>query len=248
MIGLKLKYKKLVLLISAGTICIGGIAYTLVNHNTAGKNQETTKTEKHVSVTDNSFSSGTYETESGNITLEKNANAEINDLVAQYLAADVKCDMDALGNLVSDIENVNEENLKAVSEYVEGYENIDCYTAAGLEDDTYVVLARSDLKFKNIETLAPGLTGFYVKKDTNGNWVIYTGILTDEESAYQESVYECEGVKDLISDTEAKYKEALENDKDLSSLYAQLQEKANSVGAEGETEVSPSPEATKEAE
>lgn len=248
MIGLKLKYKKLVLLISVGTICIGGIAYTLVNHNTESKNQEATKTEEQVSVTDHSFSSGTYETESGKITLEKNAYVEINDLVKQYLAADVKCDMDALGNLVSDIENVNEENLKAVSEYVEGYENIDCFTATGLQEDTYVVLARSELKFKNIKTLAPGLTGFYVKKDTNGNWVIYTGILTDEESAYRDSVYECEGVKDLISDTETKYQEALESDTDLRELYARLQEQASSIGAEGEEETSPSPEATKEAE
>ena len=70
MIGLKLKYKKLVLAISVGTICLGGVAYTIANHNSGSQKS---KPGQNVSVTDDSFTSGTVNTENGDMVLEKNA-------------------------------------------------------------------------------------------------------------------------------------------------------------------------------
>lgn len=254
MIRLKLKYKKLVLFISVGTICIGGIAYTIVNRSAGNDKKQEIVNE--LSVTDSNFTSATYDSSVGEITLEKNAYPEINALVKKYFEARANCDMDTLGTLVSDIQYVNEDELSILSTYVEGYKNIDCYTAPGAEEGSYVVLVYSDLKMKDVDTLAPGLTGLYVKTDSNGNYVIYNGVSDEKETVQKEAVYACEGVTDLIAMIETKYQEALDSDPDLVALYTQLQQQASQPQTDSETEtetsekpeVSETPEATSEAE
>ena len=127
--------------------------------------------------------------------------------------------MNKLGTLVSDVENINAEELKTLGTYVEEYQNIDTYTVAGKEKDSYVVFAYTDIKLKDIKTPAPGLTGLYVNKDKNGNFVIFNGMMTDDQNAYKESVYESDSVKELIASVQDKYKKALESDKDLNNFY-----------------------------
>ncbi|WP_092476632.1 hypothetical protein [[Clostridium] polysaccharolyticum] len=213
---MKLKYKKLAVAISVGTICIGGIAFTIVNQSGKGHNH---KAKHSVSVTDDSFSEDSKESE--DMEVQKNAYPEINELIKEYFAARVACDIDKLGTLVSNVDNVKEEELKTLGTYVEGYENIDVYTVAAQEKDSYVALAYTDIKLKDIKTPAPGLTALYVNKDENGNYVIFNGVLSDEQNAYRESVYKCEGVKELIGNVQKKYKEALASDEDLNAFYNQ---------------------------
>lgn len=226
----------MILFISVGTICIGGIAYAIANKSSS-RGSEVQKTVE-LSVMDSNFSSETYQSSAGEVTLEKNAYPEINTLVTKYFEARANCDMDTLGTLVSNIDTISEEELKSVSEYVEGYQNIDCYTVKGLEENSYIVLVYSGLKMKDIDTLAPGLTGLYVNKDSNGNYVIYTGVVSDEQTAYQEAVYNCKGVQELISAIEEKYREALDSDAELKALYSNLQQQADNAPVEGEVESS----------
>lgn len=235
---MKLKYKKIIVAISVGTICIGGIAYSIASHqNDSGKGNQ--KTQTNISVTDDSFSKGTYKTESGEMVLEKNTYPEVNELVKQYFDARVACDMDKLGTLVSDITYINEEDLEKLGTYVEAYQNIDCYTVATEDKKGYVVLAYTDIKLKDIKTPAPGLTGLYVSKDDKGNYVIFNGMLTDDQQIYRESVYNCKGVQDLIDSVQAKYQAALKSDKDLNAFYAE---------ANKEKEANEIPEATEDPE
>lgn len=233
----------MIVAISVGTICIGGIAYTIANHNIGNSGNK--KAQANVSVTDDSFSSGTYSTESGDMVLEKNAYPEVNELVKEYFNARVACDMDKLGTLVSDITYINEEDLQKLGTYVEAYQNIDCYTVATEDKKGFVVLAYTDIKLKDIKTPAPGLTGLYVSKDDKDNYVIFNGMLSDDQQIYRESVYACKGVQDLIDSVQAKYKEALASDKDLNAFYAE----ANKEKEENEIpEATEDPEATTDPE
>ncbi len=228
MIKVKLRYKKLVVAISIGTICIGGLVFTIANHNSGIHKQGSGK---NISVTDERFSKGTYKTEEGSMVLEKNAYPEINELVKQYFATRVAGDMDKLGTLVSDIKYVNKEELETLGTYVEAYENIDTYTVAAKEKDSYVVLAYTDIKLKGIKTTAPGLTGLYVNKDKNGNYVIYNGMMTDEQNMYKESVYACDGVKELISSVQDNYQKALASDEKLNAFYTQSKQDKEDIEA-----------------
>lgn len=233
MIRVKLKYKKMVIAISIGTICIGGIAYTFASKDSGKVKNNGTKQE--ISVTDKNFESGTYKSGSKKLVLEKNAHPEINELVKGYFTARASVDMDKLGTIVSNIANIQEDELKSVAEYVEGYENIDCYTVDSVEKGSYVVLAYTDIKLKGIDATAPGLTGLYVNKDDKGNYVVFNGLLSDELNAFRQTVYDCEGVKDLINHVQDKYQKALENNKELNDFYNKSKE---------EPEVSKNPETT----
>lgn len=246
-ISVKLKYKKLVLAISVGTICIGGIALSLVNNHS---NQQKKHTTKNISVTDDKFTAGTYKSQSGDLVLEKNAHPEINELVKQYFAARVAGDMDKLGTLVSDIKYVNGEELQTLGTYVEEYQNIDTYTVAAKEKDSYIVLAYTDIKLKDIKTTAPGLSGLYVNKDGNGNYVIYNGMMTDEQNMLKDEVYACDGVKELIHSVQDKYQKALASDKELNAFYTDAKKEKQEQAEEGipKESTSETSAATKEAE
>ena len=58
------------------------------------------------------------------------------------------------------------------SEYVENYQNIKCYTKPGLDDKSYLVSAYIEIKFKDVDTLAPGLDFFYVTTNKDGELYI----------------------------------------------------------------------------
>ena len=90
-------------------------------------------------------------------SLEPTDNQEINDLVDAYFTAVAACDMDALSRLLYSTEGITQEQLEAEREYVEGYEDITCYSLDGLIDGTYIVYVSYGMKFINVETPAPSL-------------------------------------------------------------------------------------------
>ena len=51
-----------------------------------------------------------------------------------YFTAVAACDMDALSRLLYSTEGITQEQLEAEREYVEGYEDITCYSLDGLID------------------------------------------------------------------------------------------------------------------
>ena len=55
--------------------------------------------------------------------------------------------------------------ISVFSQYVEGYQNISCYTKSGMEQGSYIVSVYLETKFKDVETVAPGLETFYVRTD-----------------------------------------------------------------------------------
>ena len=49
------------------------------------------------------------------------------------------------------------------SQYVEAYQSIRCYTKQGLDDKSYLVSVYLEMKFAGVDTVAPGLSFFYVQ-------------------------------------------------------------------------------------
>lgn len=70
----------------------------------------------------------------------------INELVKKYMSAKVACDYETLRTLVNDSSVIDEDDLRAKSEYVEDYRNIVCYTLNGLTEDSFIVYVYEDLK------------------------------------------------------------------------------------------------------
>ncbi|MDE6979862.1 MAG: SH3 domain-containing protein, partial [Lachnospiraceae bacterium] len=111
------------------------------------------------------------ETES-NEDYVKDAYPQINELVSNYYTAYANGDLDSLTALTENMSETEKSYITVFSEQVETYENISCYTKAGLDNTSYIVSVSLEMKFKDIETTAPGLDFFYVRTREDGSLYI----------------------------------------------------------------------------
>ena len=190
--------------------------------------------------------------ESQGTSLEANTNSQVNELVAAYFTAVSDCDVEALSKLIYSAEEISEEQLQAEREYVEGYENINCYTVDGLIEGTYIVYVSYDMKFLNVETPAPSLIRLYICTNDEGGMYIYNeDVGTDNEVAsYMEEVNAREDVQALRTEVDRRLTEAMAGDEDLNSLVRRLygedpaeSSESSSETAETSSEASESSEA-----
>lgn len=133
-----------------------------------------------------------YHYDFGGSILEKDAHHEINQLMEEYFRAVSECDMDTFMNLFTSQDTSQEEQFRQSfekqREYIDGYENISCYTAKGLMEDAYVAYVSYDVRFSGVDTPAPSLVEVYVEKCSDGQWRIFDGEKTPELEAYLEAV------------------------------------------------------------
>lgn len=254
---MKLKYKKIILIISMSTIAIGLITFSIsrqnvksssnveevVNIDNTQLNQEessldniaNTDSDKKASKENNVDVNSLLKADENN-RLQKDANKEVNELVQNYLSALVKCDIDALSKYVTDKNSIDLDTINKQSEYIEDYKNIECYTIKGVEDGSYVVYVYEELKILGIDTLAPGMIRLYVTTSEDGNLYIHSGKNTEEVDNFINSTSKNEEVVELIQSVNLKLEEAKSNDADLKNFI----DKINEITEKAETAISQS--------
>ena len=116
--------------------------------------------------------------------LQKDAYPQVNELISTYFQAKVDQDVQTLykvfGKEEDDRMDERKQQLKDEAVYIEDYQDIICYTKAGMTDDSYVVYVTYDVKFRRVDTLAPGLMWCYVVKNDNGDYIIRENVVGDE--------------------------------------------------------------------
>ena len=121
-----------------------------------------------------------------------NLGRVVTQLMEEYFRAVSECDMDTFMNLFTSQDTSQEEQFRQSfekqREYIDGYENISCYTAKGLTEDAYVAYVSYDVRFSGVDTPAPSLVEVYVEKCSDGQWRIFDGEKTPELEAYLEAV------------------------------------------------------------
>lgn len=160
--------------------------------------------------------------------LEKNAYPEVNTLVEAFYTAWGQKDVAKMKELTDQFNATDEAKVTNAS-YIEGYSNIEVYTKKGLEKDSYVVFVSYDLKFKDVQTAAPGLSELYVFKNDSGNYVIHND---DNDAEVQECIEKTrqeQDVIDLIAQVETKLNEAMASDEALKNFEEQLGEETNTA-------------------
>ncbi|MBE5870567.1 MAG: hypothetical protein E7294_04820 [Lachnospiraceae bacterium] len=155
-------------------------------------------------------------------SLQEDAYEEVNSLVKEYFDAMASGDGDKIMQLKSDTSEEELLKLETKSAYIEGYENIKVYTKLGPVDSSYVAFVSYDINFKDVNTLAPGLTTMYICQGDDGKLGIYDGAL-DENVAQciKDAATDAEAV-DLINRTQVAYNEAIEADADLKKFMDEL--------------------------
>lgn len=248
---MKLKYKKMVLMVTVCTMGIGMVTFSITNQG----HKPTTKVEKSANVqtfnTDLTVDAAKAIAEVSVPTttpvptavptqavtlatdnpLEKDAHKDVNTLISKYLKAKLAGKLKGFSSIVNDTDLINIDDMNRKTKYIEKYDNLACYTKKGPEEGSYLVYAYHEVKFTSIDTLAPAMNEFYVKTNEDGNLYIYLGEIDSETEKYFEEVRDSEEVMDLIYNVNDKLEKTLEKDNSLASFYAKLKESAQNVSS-----------------
>ncbi len=168
---------------------------------------------------------------SKNVTLEATENVneldesvinEINDLVTNYYNPTAKLDENLLVEGVKE----NKKVVKAISEKREGieaYKNIKTYVRLGMEEKSYVVFSTYDMKFLNIDTLAPGMSVLYVI-NKQGDYVIQEDTSAANLSVYINELSQEEEIVNIIEQVNTDLVNAMKRDDALKGFIEKLKE------------------------
>lgn len=161
--------------------------------------------------------------------LQKDADPELVTLMENYYAAYAGGDTDSLEMIAQPLSDNEKSYITTFSEYYEDYQNITCYSTKGATDDSYLVSVCYDLKFKGVDTPAPGMDFFYVERDGKGNLIInniysaYNFNFLDQDLdanlyslilAYEKS----DEVVALQKEVQTSYNEAVKSDEKLANM------------------------------
>ena len=205
-----------------------GIRAIMGNSSDKTANEPAKKTEQKKESTDSDKSDeDKSETEDEN-ALEKNAYPEVNTLIESFYAAWGEKDVAKMKELTDDF-NATDETKVTNATYIEAYQNVTVYTKKGLDENSYVVFAAYDLKFKDVNTPAPGLSELYVYKNSDGKYLIHND---DSDSEVQECIEKTRqetDVAELIAEIEGKLNEAMASDETLKKFEEELGDKVNTA-------------------
>lgn len=157
--------------------------------------------------------------------LQQDMPAEIITLMETFFQAKLSCDTQAIkqifgGQDIGD-EQVLAQTLTQQTELIEEYQNITCFTKPGITADSYVVFTRFDVKFRETDTLAPGLLWSYAVKGQDGNFTI-AGQPDEQVSSYINMVKQSEDVRNLSGQVDEALTEAIALDRKLADIYNML--------------------------
>ncbi|SCP98083.1 hypothetical protein [Anaerobium acetethylicum] len=150
------------------------------------------------------------------------AYPDINALVASYFTAITNSDLATLSQIVVPLSEAEQNALVQKKEYIESYNNIVCYSKAGPVENSHIIFAYHEIKFININTMAPGLELFYVMTDESGKLYFNNGEIDADTEAYVNAIIEEPDVKALFDTVNTKYQEAQAADADLKAFVEQL--------------------------
>lgn len=175
--------------------------------------------------------------------LEKDAYPEIKTLFEKYFEAKGVADRDTLKSLLSDPTQIeSQEKLQEKTEYIEAYSNIVPYTKKGIEKGTYIVYVYHEIKFISINTVAPGLSKYYVITDDNGDLKIYSDELDADLKAYIDDRETDDDVIALYLMTNKKSDKAKAKDEDLRTFWQNIDQMAGKTETESATDTKPESE------
>lgn len=170
------------------------------------------------------------------VPLEENSVAAVNKVINRYYEAVAAGDVDTLSELTNSLTDMEKANVQVKSEYIERYENIICYTKAGMTPDSYLVFAYSEAKIKDIDTTAPLLNNFVLYKNQSGDYYIYKGELDDNVFNYLKEISAQDDVATLCATVEAKYNQAIKDDEDLAAFMEEFPQKLKDAEAKAVAE------------
>ncbi len=222
---MKLKYKKIMLVITTFTMMIGMVIFSIISpsNNTVNGDEAEILNQREEDQTQNGLELEETQivVDGQEIVLEKSVDSKLNQLLIDYFNASVACDMDKLSMLVSDVSILQEEELRIKYELVEAVENVQCYVVKTPSEGKYLVYVYSEIKFRDIATMAPGLSRLTVVDTEDEGYVIFFG--ADEEVEEFAKITDTSApVQEMVQKVSLRMEEAVSTDADLKALNEKM--------------------------
>ncbi len=147
-----------------------------------------------------------------------NKDKELNKFIKGYYAAIEKADIDEVKKHVDVLSDIEINSIRLKSKARETHKDIKVYTKNGPEEGSLLAYVSLKVKFRDINTLAPGIEPLYIKKDDEGYVIINSMNSSAEELQYTNEAEETEDVVELFAKVDDEYREACSKDKDLVRL------------------------------
>lgn len=192
-----------------------------MNKNKDSGNGETTPTPTVTQAPDEDTTSKSKEENGDSATLKKDDNAEIAALMNQYYTALGGKNIDVLKSIVDNLSEEEQASIEAETN-IEGYNDIASYTFTGQQEGTYVVIVSFNSKYKDIDTVAPGLSQMYVYTNEEGKLVIAAEVEDEAVNTYMKDIQNQPEVKTLIQETQDAYEAARASDAKLDALITSV--------------------------
>lgn len=176
----------------------------------------------------------------GTSILKQDEVPEINQLMEQYFISISDCDMATFLHLFTSQDTSEEEyfrqEFEQQSQYIEGYQNISCYTVPGLQENELAAYVYYEIRYIGVETAAPGLVRIYAVRGEDGAYRIYDEEPSGELEAYLEQLALNEDVRLLSMQVDQKMEEAMESDSALRERVTFMKLGASYMQGEEQTE------------
>lgn len=152
---------------------------------------------------------------------EIDAHEDVNTLINQYYTAYAVGDTDTLQTIATPLSENEKSYISVFSQYVDAYQNIKCYTKQGLDMSSYLVSVYVEVKFKDVDTVAPGLDFFYVRTNDDGS-VYIDNLYSQYNLKIKENALDT-SIQNLISE--------YEDSEDVNTLQKEVQDKYDAAVA-----------------
>lgn len=176
----------------------------------------------------------------GGSILSRDAVPEIQQLMKQYFASISACDMETFLHLFTSQDTSEEEiyrqEFEQQAQYINGYQNISCYTTPGLQEGEYAAYVYYEIRYTGVETPAPGLVRVYAVCGEDGQYRIYDETLSPELENFLEQLSVNEDVCLLSTQVDQKMREAMETDEALRERVEYMKQGASYMQEETSAE------------
>lgn len=239
---MKFKYKKMIIAITMCTMCIGMVTISLIspkgNTNTGkeGVKQEKTDENKLVGLNEQASLMNEAGIEEKEGELEASNEADLNHLIETYLNCRLVGDKEKLSEIVTDINDVDMDELQELRMLIKEYKNVECYTVPTKKTGSYIVYMYYEIVFSGAETPAPGLDRVYVITDSDGKFKLDFGLIPQEVRELMEESEKSEEVQKMIKTVNEKLEDAISKDEKLRNIYANLNGGSDEVDTDSPSE------------
>ena len=234
---MKLKYKKPMIILAASLSLLGFLAIAAIPTSTmVSLKEKETSSQAGYDISSEDIEQQTdaeatfcYD---GSDYLKKDQYPDVSALIRNYYDATLQFDMDRMESLVSDIDRVDQNLIRAKLEYMESIDNIICYTVDGDIEGSYRVYVYYDMKIRGIDTPAPALSALYVTMASDGGYIVYLSELDGDSQQFIISADQSEDVQLLTHMVKERLNNILESDTEMKTFYDMLENAVSESSAD----------------